>query len=1017
MSVNEPYIKYINGLKELVLFPDMRTWTLFLVTLTLVLVCMILYFQSQPQFPLKPIQRMFSTQYMEQDETVYNPNPKVVGAYFPHPKRVQFEVEVRPAKPRNTMKLPPLPENHSNTKEYSHAQYVKEIAQPKYADESTLRDNETVKLKTWNKPTESNAGTVQPTVTDIIPTSSPSSSEDGSLVKGVDVELTTAAKETSTTTAEMSLAEDENKEASVKLDIQRNFKENVAIQTNTDGDMHDDKTATQPNANNKQQPITKLEPNIPSNVIGNGEPKSNYKQQVITQLEPNIQRNVIGNAKPNKNDKQQAIAKVGEPNSQSNIISNGENIQDMVQIEKNALGNNPGVVEKQQNIDQNNTNKLQLRKPDIELNSQQNALANPGTEPNVKHIIQANLQAQPNIQGNVPANPMMDSNVKESASLVNEPNIQDSIQLNVAMSQDAETPNSQNVQNNGPVNPQAEAHAKYNVPFQENAQQFPEMKQKMQKNVAEQNIPLETIKNAQDSNDQHIKGNEMKDARVDDNTPLDVKNEPDNSSKSIDDALHQNLVSDVELTLENNVLQQNVPAEKQENEEIEEHITTVESLEEKFQAILKATANKEGLIFLSSVDSAYLSLAINLYKTSFLKLNIVNYLFVCSDEKAYKALEEKQINSFKYIEDADSDKPVIYGTKEFRRKTHLKTKMILDAVTIGLTIIVVDVDIVFFKDPLPYLNCLDCDIQIQSDVSEGNSGFYMARPTTPAISLHQQAWDKALTEGEIFSNQKLLDRTMEAMQRMGKIKTKTLDKNLFPSGFVYFEEKKRMFYTDNPPSQEVILHNNWIVSMEAKIYRFKELLLWQVDSGYYSNPDRKYLIYDNPQDFGFTNTQKQETDALISALLIGNLLRRVVILPTFTCHNCKYGACKVPSRKCAFNTHYKISSFDKVLGESYREHVFLDNSLVPDTVKTQSNFYFIRHTQSAEITGVNILTPANVEAGPTAMEIVEWFVDKSEPVLRFHSMYNILTTLRIDLKEDYDKIMKAIDEKTDYRQY
>ena len=135
---------------------------------------------------------------------------------------------------------------------------------------------------------------------------------------------------------------------------------------------------------------------------------------------------------------------------------------------------------------------------------------------------------------------------------------------------------------------------------------------------------------------------------------------------------------------------------------------------------------------------------------------------------------------------------------------------------------------------------------------------------------------------------------------------KTLSKKLFPPGCQYFETEKRMFYSDNPPVSEVLVHNNWIVSKAAKIYRFKEVLLWKVDLGnYYSDPDRKYLTYENPLNL---KSVTAETEALKSALLIGHALNRTVILPTFTCDKCKYGACKVASKKCTFNTHYKIEN-------------------------------------------------------------------------------------------------------------
>ena len=64
-----------------------------------------------------------------------------------------------------------------------------------------------------------------------------------------------------------------------------------------------------------------------------------------------------------------------------------------------------------------------------------------------------------------------------------------------------------------------------------------------------------------------------------------------------------------------------------------------------------------------------------------------------------------------------------------------------------------------------------------------------------------------------------------------------LNTRLFPCGMLYYEKpKRRMFYFDNPCNECVVMHNNWIVGGEAKVYRFKEHASWFVDKeGYYTS--------------------------------------------------------------------------------------------------------------------------------------------------------------------------------------
>ena len=91
-----------------------------------------------------------------------------------------------------------------------------------------------------------------------------------------------------------------------------------------------------------------------------------------------------------------------------------------------------------------------------------------------------------------------------------------------------------------------------------------------------------------------------------------------------------------------------------------------------------------------------------------------------------------------------------------------------------------------------------------------------------------------------------------------------------------------MFAQNNPCIECILVHNYWIVSYNNKVYRFKELLLWQVDTdGYYSNKNAKYIIYENTQDFGVSQTKKEELNALKTAFILGHILNRIVILPKF----------------------------------------------------------------------------------------------------------------------------------------
>ena len=414
-------------------------------------------------------------------------------------------------------------------------------------------------------------------------------------------------------------------------------------------------------------------------------------------------------------------------------------------------------------------------------------------------------------------------------------------------------------------------------------------------------------------------------------------------------------------------------------------------------------------------------MARNLYETSFKRHNISNYLFVATDNKSHKILQRHLINSVRYLEVVDSNKVSNYGSANFNLKTHLKIRLSLETLLLNFTAIIVDVDIVFFKDPLPYFDCKMCDIIFQLNEKEVNTGFYMARPTQAAISFFGAAWKIAQENPTEIDDQKIFNRELPRLVYSGKITIITLDEDLFPCGLVYFEKKQRAFYYDNQSNNEVMLHNNYIVSMEAKRYRFKELRCWVIDDNdYYSDPNRKYLSYENTIDLNGDEIEAAEKEALMSGLIISHLLNRTLILPSFACNGSVSYEIKLSNQRCSLNIHYDISRFDSIMKDNYREHVFLHSDLVPDSIKTKpETYYIIRRPNTKLIPDTSAieephegpqwlvhLTPSNITKGPTVSEIHNWFSKKQDPVIYFHSLYNILGSLSTE--PIYEKIKKAL---------
>ncbi len=439
-------------------------------------------------------------------------------------------------------------------------------------------------------------------------------------------------------------------------------------------------------------------------------------------------------------------------------------------------------------------------------------------------------------------------------------------------------------------------------------------------------------------------------------------------------------------------------------------------------AIKQRLHSSQGVILLAMVDAAFVKMAINFYKTSLEPFQIENYLFVGISERACALLSEEGLPCFKYAEERASGKASIYKSKDFVRKVNIKTDMILEALQAGYTVLLADLDVVFLQNPMPLLNDVppEVDLSTMWDESSYNSGFLLVRPTANGIWIYNCSRNLAKKNSK-FDDQLTLNRAIRQNTGSHKGVVKKLDTRYFLNGRAYFETTRRMFAGDHPCEKCVVVHNNWIVSLQAKIYRFKEHHMWAVDgpSLYYTEPSRKYIIYDNPAILGRGNDD--EKDSLINALAIGIILNRTVILSPFHCGNNM-------DLLCPLNSRYSISAFDSKFGELYRETTFLSHPLVPKSVSGSVSPMFLIETDLAKsrIQGGNLsvptfvqrLRPSSPSLGATSSEISEWFGGEKASILKFHSLYDSFSGF--DEHEDQDIFIKRVKEAlriSDYRQY
>ena len=367
-----------------------------------------------------------------------------------------------------------------------------------------------------------------------------------------------------------------------------------------------------------------------------------------------------------------------------------------------------------------------------------------------------------------------------------------------------------------------------------------------------------------------------------------------------------------------------------------------------FPGALAKVADNTKTVIISVVDDALKEFALNFYDGSVVKLHLTSHLFVCMDPESRDFLARHKIPCFFYDVPYDivlllngSKVSADFGSHSYYIKTNMKTLIVLDALQRGFNVLLIDVDIVLFKNPFPYFQCSTCDLHISMDREMSNSGFVMAKSNRAAIQLYHRAWDYFM-QYHRSHDQSYLNMALTQMQEEGSIVIQELPSEQFPCGYYYFQSDFRMFNNTPPCPECVLVHNNYIGSAAAKIYRFRENHLWTLDEDqYYSNGTQRFLTYENPLPGGMSDTLILETEmqALKNAMVLGTALNRVVVLPTFSCCDCTTMKCHHGRFRCSLLSVLRLKTFDEEYKGKYREHVFMTNKRVPAHIKRAKEVY------------------------------------------------------------------------------
>jgi len=259
-------------------------------------------------------------------------------------------------------------------------------------------------------------------------------------------------------------------------------------------------------------------------------------------------------------------------------------------------------------------------------------------------------------------------------------------------------------------------------------------------------------------------------------------------------------------------------------------------------------------------------------------------------------------------------------------------------------------------------------MQDTSTSNNYNGGFVVVKPTLHSLRVYKTM---RYVSGKFryLREQERLNLVLKELHKYkDNINATLLNRNSYVNGAQYFEHITHLLpqKSDTCSSKGeskcsvIVVHNNWIVSKAAKIYRFREHLMWLYDGEdqYYSSQRRRYILYTNPKIEALRmyksekiSQTKRQMSALRTALAIGYLLERAVILPRFYCG--------LQARQCPLNSLIHIKTFDAFFSKKYRENSFLQHPQVPNVVKQSMRYQKLVSHSTRQLSAANIVININ----------------------------------------------------------
>ncbi|XP_057948350.1 uncharacterized protein LOC131144024 [Malania oleifera] len=269
------------------------------------------------------------------------------------------------------------------------------------------------------------------------------------------------------------------------------------------------------------------------------------------------------------------------------------------------------------------------------------------------------------------------------------------------------------------------------------------------------------------------------------------------------------------------------------------------------ESLLSAVADKNKTVVLAVAGYSYKDMLMS-WACRMRQLLVMNFVVCALDHEIYQFSILQGLPVFKdpLAPSNISFSNCHFGTKCFQRVTKVKSRLVLQILKLGYNVLLSDVDVYWFQNPLPFLYSFGpAVVAAQSDEYKKtgpinlprrlNSGFYFARSDGKTIAAMEMIVKHAATSN--LSEQPSFYDTLcgkGGTNRLGDdrcLEPKTnltvyfLDRNLFPNGAYDGLWEKKDVKTACLKKGCLILHNNWISGRSKKLERQVLSGLWEYD--------------------------------------------------------------------------------------------------------------------------------------------------------------------------------------------